>query len=252
MPDNAESFSALCSDWYINQRLSLKMDLPANRETVFGLFERVRREFPAMDRFRRFNSELALESDQRDGLQQWLAIRRTSVRSGAVNPSSPTVAYRYHRLLLDVVPYFLSISPLDIDYLEVLYGFDLLAAGNHDAIVFDALLAGSPLAQAVEMRGGTPVDCRPLVGLALDETCDLQAVFEIKTRTPARAVRTGEYTPEPLSIYLIVRKYGAIADVRELGSVFQLLTEQAEQLLHSRVIPNVLLPIREAIGSSNL
>jgi hypothetical protein len=249
-------YSAFASDFYINQRLNLKMDLAMRRDTVLSLFDRVRREIPAMDRFKRYSDELALESrtDPEGGssAQQWLAIRKTSVRSGAVNPDSVERGYDLHRLVLESAPYFLDISPLDIDHVEILYGFDLPAAGNHDGIVFNALYAGSPLAALVDGPDeGRPanypvVDCQPLVGVALSEDTDLQAHFEIKTRVSARQIRQGDFREEPISIYLIVRRYGPFNDVKDLAGVQAELSRKGEELLDSVVLPKLVVPIRDA------
>lgn len=247
----SDSYGALCSDFYINQRLNLKLDLPSNRETILAMFDRVRREFPSMDRFRRYSNELALESDSAaEGMHQWVAMRRNNVRCGAVNPENPKDAYRLHKLVLEIAPYFLSISPLDVDYLELLFGFDLMASGNHDAIVFDALVSGSAIASLADPKLGVPIDCQPLLGLSLSESCDLQAHFEVKTRTPTRAIKTGEFEPQPISIYLTLRQYGAVKDVRDLQDAFRVLSSRGEDLLQSRVVPNLLMPIREAIAAS--
>ena len=56
------SLGALCTDFYVNQKLALKLDLPSARETVLDMFDRIRKELPNMDRFRRYDGELALES----------------------------------------------------------------------------------------------------------------------------------------------------------------------------------------------
>ena len=37
------TFVALCSDFYVNQKLALKMDLPSERETILHFFDRVRK-----------------------------------------------------------------------------------------------------------------------------------------------------------------------------------------------------------------
>jgi hypothetical protein len=37
------SYRALCSDFYINSKLNVRMELPTNREPVLELFERTRR-----------------------------------------------------------------------------------------------------------------------------------------------------------------------------------------------------------------
>ena len=53
----------LVTDFYVNQKLALKLDLPGSRETVLDLFGRLKKEFPQLSNFRRFEDELALESD---------------------------------------------------------------------------------------------------------------------------------------------------------------------------------------------
>ena len=241
------SYRALCTDFYINQRLNLKMDLPMRRDTVLSMFDRVRREHPHMDKFRRYQNELALESASRDQAQQWLGLRKTSIRSGSVNPATAGDAYRLHRLVLETAPYYLDISPLDLDYLELLYGFDLMAAGNHDAIVYEALVAGSPLASLIDLDGAVPIDCQPIMGMALTEACDVQANFEVKTRTSPQQVRSGDFREEPISIYLTIRKYGPIQDVKDLPNVLSTLLKYGEDLLESRLVPNLLVPIRNVI-----
>lgn len=246
------SYRALCSDFYVNQRLNLKMDLPMRRDTVLSMFDRIRRDLPFMDRFRRYQQELALESSHARGCgcsQAWLAIRQTSIRSGVVNPEDFNMGYRLHRLILETAPYFLDISPIDLDYIELLYGFDLLATGNHDAIVFDALIAGTPLAALASTDADAPINCQPIFGFALNRDCDIQAHFEIKTRTPARSVRTNDYAEQPISVYLTIRKYGPVVDIKELPALFDLLARHGEHLAEHRIVPHLLIPIREAIAS---
>ena len=46
-------FETFCSDFYINQKLALTMDLPEGRESVLDLFGRIRRELPFLDRLGR-------------------------------------------------------------------------------------------------------------------------------------------------------------------------------------------------------
>ena len=57
-------FSAFCDDFYVNVRLVSQLPLPAERETVLHLFERVQKSFPDLTRFRRADSgEFNLESE---------------------------------------------------------------------------------------------------------------------------------------------------------------------------------------------
>lgn len=244
------SYRALCSDFYINQRLSLKMDLPMRRDTVLALFDRVRREQPWMDRFRRYKNELSLESNTRGGAQHWVALRKSSVRSGSVNPETEEEAFSLHKLVLELAPYFLDISALDIDFIELLYGFDLSAGGNHDAAVYTALMGTSPLGKLADFHGATVIDCAPIVGLILDEPTGFQAHFEVKTRSPSRSgVVDG---PEaPISIYLTVRRHGPIADLKDIPSFTRSLMEKGEELISTRLVPHLLVPIRESIEMGN-
>ena len=244
------SYRALCSDFYINQRLNLKMDLPMRRDTVLAMFDRVRREQPWMDRFRRYKNELALESNQRSGSQHWIALRKASVRSGSVNPDTEEEAYGLHKLVLELAPYFLDISPLDIDFIELLYGFDLSAPGNHDAAIYAALMGSSPLAKLADIPGATVIDCAPIVGMILDEPAGFQAHFEVKTRAPSRSGAV-EGTEAPISVYLTVRRHGPIADLKDIPAFTQSLTEKGEELITTRLIPHLLVPIRESIAMGN-
>ena len=54
------SFGALCTDFYVNQKIDVTMDLPTTRETILDLFDRVKKVVPVMDRLRRFDGEIAL------------------------------------------------------------------------------------------------------------------------------------------------------------------------------------------------
>jgi hypothetical protein len=243
-----ESYRALCSDMYVNQKLGLKLELPRDRQTVLELFDRVRRFCPAMNQFRRYRDELALETPASDPRQQWVAIRASSVRSGCVNADSLDDAYSIHRIILELCPYFLGIPPLDMDYLEILFGFDIAAPGNHNEVVYNALIAGSPLAHLMDIPGTTPIDCQPVFGIALNDPQQIEAHFEVKTRSSPRAPRSPDAPSEPISVYLTLRKYGPVGDIKDLANVLDSLTDRGEELVESRVVPNIIQPIRDAIG----
>ena len=65
------SFGALCTDFYVNQKIDVAMDLPTTQETILDLFDRVKKVVPVMDRLRRFDGEIAL--GPRSGRQLQLA-----------------------------------------------------------------------------------------------------------------------------------------------------------------------------------
>lgn len=247
----SESYKALCNDFYVNMKLALKLDLPKSRETVLDLYERVRKQYPAMGNFRRYRDEFALESPQTDMPHRWAAMRGNYIRCGTVNPPSMREAYALHRTLLDVAPSYLTISPLDVDYIELLYGFDLVAGGNHDSIVLDALLQGSPLSALIDVPGATPIDFQPMVGVTLTRRGDTEVFFEVKTRPSATHIVRDSEAGDPISVYLTLRKFGPVLELEELPRLFSMLCEKGEELVQQRVIPGLLVPIREAIASGN-
>ncbi|MBI1373829.1 MAG: hypothetical protein GC159_13985 [Phycisphaera sp.] len=246
----ATSYGALCTDFYINQKIAVKMDLPSDRETLLHLFDRVRADQPGMKRFRRFPGELSLESGRNEGAYQWLALDASSIRTGQVNPESMDQAYELHRLLLRLSPYHLSLSPLDIDFQELTFGFDLEARANQNEIVYDALIANTPMAALVDYPGARPLDVQPFLGISLNDTCDLQAFFEVKTSTSRSQIRRGRYRTEPLSIFLTVRQLGPIERPEDLLENLETIRRHGERLLNERVVPDLLMPISRALAGS--
>ena len=247
----ATSFGALCNDFYVNQKLALKMDLPAERETVLHFFDRVRKSMPSMSRFRRYEGEFALESARKDAEYKWLALRRTSIRTGHVNPQTMDEVARFHRLILELAPYHLTISPLDVDYLELIFGFDLECADNHDQVIHNALIEGTPMANVLNIPGARVLDVQPMFGCTLNETGDLQAYFEVRSRPKSRRGSSKPYRHDPISLFVTLRKYGPVESVDDLQQVFDLLANHCETLAPEKLVPDMLTPIARHITSSS-
>ncbi|MAJ47801.1 MAG: hypothetical protein CBC35_11130 [Planctomycetes bacterium TMED75] len=240
------ALDTLVTDFYVNQKLALKLDLPESRETLLDLFSRLKKEFPGLANFRRFEDEFALESDELQKAYSWFSLKGTTLRSGAVNPDDLGEAYRLHRTVLDIAPWFLSISPIDIEHLELVFGFDLEAQGDRDSIVFNALLSDGPLGDMVAEEEQV-IECQPVIGIALDPSSQMQAFVEVKTRTSLRERNSGIFGREPISVFLTVRNTGGIEDLKDLGTRFAALAGCAERLAEERVVPNILTPIRHTI-----
>ena len=246
----ATSFGALCTDFYVNHKLAVKMDLPKDRETVLHLFDRVRAEIPEMSRFKRYSDELALESLRREGAYQWLALRKQSIRSGSVNPDTMDEGYRLHRLVMEMSPYFLTISPLDIEYVELMYGFDLECKTNQHEAVAEALYGGTPMAKLLDTPGAAPLEIQPTFGVTLLEESDLHVYYEVKARTTPSQVRNDRYRTEPLSIFLTLRRAAGIEKIDQLPDLLGVMRKRGEQLVNDQLIPHLLQPIsRVIIGS---
>ena len=168
-------------------------------------------------------------------------------RSGHVNPATLADAYNFHKSLLEVAPYFLSISPLDVDMLEVVFGFDFETEHDKDAIVFDALLANSPLGGLVDAGFESVLEAQPALAISLGDRGNMQAVFEVRTRP--RMPVAGDRGGDPISVFLTVRRHGPLASLDELKSAFGTIVGHAELLAEQRVIPNLVAPIHEVLQS---
>lgn len=250
----ATSFGALCTDFYINQKLTLKMDLPTERDTLLHFFDQIRKTHPGMTRFRRYDGELSLESSKREAEYTWLTLRQSSIRTGHVNPQSMEDAYRFHKQILEVTPYYLTISPLDIDYLELMFGFDIECKGNHDEVVHEALFADSPLGELLKPADAPDakiIDAQPVFGMSISDDGQLQAYFEVKTRRRSRRGSGRRYSSEPISIFVTLRRYGPIDKLDDLKDISTLLAQHCEALVTDRLIPNLLNPILQHITPSS-
>src|SRR2546430_15975157 len=173
-------FSAFSEDFYITMRLGPQMTLPHSREPLLHFFDGVQKQFPSMTRFRKLdNGELNLEEDRGQESYRWMSVEQKRLSSGHVNPESIEEALELQKLLLQQAPYQLGISPVEIDYLDVLFGFDLEFNGNHDEIIAETLFAESPLSCLSEETGARPVDFQPTITVALSDDCRLQARIDV-------------------------------------------------------------------------
>jgi hypothetical protein len=166
-----------------------------------------------------------------------------------VNPPSYEDACGLHTLLLEQTPYQLGISPLEIDYLDILLGFDLAFTGNHDEVIAESLFGDSPLTCIAEEPGARPVDVQPTVTIALSDDCRLQARIDVVTRTNSYQVRTGDYSDDAISVYLIVRRYWGDRPKETLETLFEQMAKRAESLANKYVLPRIVRPISAAIAS---
>lgn len=243
------SYELLCRDFCVNQKLALKMDLPGAREPVLDLFGRLRKEFPRLKNLERYaDGEVALETDEEERDFAWVAMRQTSLKSGFVNPSSLDQAYRLHRTVLEVAPFFLSISPLDVDHLELVWVFDFECEGNRDEVVLDALLGGSQLAEFVDTSNDVALDCQPFVALVLSDSPDMHVYLEIKTRLGRQEPSVLRDGQEPLSVLLTVRRTGTVGNLADLPAHFAALAGHGERLVEQRLVPRVLVPLRDRLA----
>lgn len=243
-------YSSFCEDFYVNVRLGSQLNLPHQRETLLHFFERVQKDFPTMTRFRKAdNGEFNLEEDRSSHCYRWVGMESKRLSGGFVNPPTLDDALKLHCLLLELAPYHLGVSPVEIDYLDLLFGFDLCFSGNHDEIIAESLLADSPLNCLAEGNEVKPVDCQPSITVALSEDCRLQARIDIVTRTNSYQVRTGDYSDDVISVYLILRRYWGDRPRDPMEVLLRSMAGRAEQLCNRHILPKVVRPISAAIAS---
>lgn len=243
-------YSSFCEDFYVNMRLGSQLALPHTRETALHLFERVQKGFPTMTRFRRQdNGEMNLEEDRASNTYRWMSLEQKRLSSGHVNPTSVEEALKLHKFLLEQAPFALGISPVEVVYLDLMFCFDLEFNGNHDDIIAESILGESPLACLTEETGAKAIDFQPTVTVSLSEDCRLQARIDVVTRTNSYQVRTGDYSDDVISVYLIVRRYWGDRPKVEMESLIDDLADRAAQLCESYLLPRVLRPISSAIAS---
>jgi hypothetical protein len=226
------------------------LNLPHQRETLLHFFERIQKEFPSMTRFRKSdNGEFNLEEDRSGQNYRWVCLESRRLSAGHVNPARVEDALALHRLLLQLAPFHLGVSPVEIDYLDLMFGFDLSFSGNHDEVIAESLLADSPLICLTEESGAKPVDFQPSVTVALTEDCRLQARIDIVTRTNSYQVRTGDYSDDVISVCLILRRYWGDRPRLAMDQLLGELAARAEHLCDRYVLPRIVRPISSAIAS---
>jgi hypothetical protein len=243
-------YSSFCEDFYINARLGSQLNLPHQRETLLHFFERIQKEFPSMARFRKTeNGEFNLEEDRSSQNYRWVSLESKRLSAGHVNPPDVEEALRLHKLLLQLAPFHLGVSPVEIDYLDLLFGFDLTFSGNHDEIIAESLLSDSPLNCLTEESGSKAVDFQPSVTVALSDDCRLQARIDIVTRTSSYQIRTGDYSDDVISVCLILRRYWGDRPRIPMEDLLAEMATRAEQLCDRHILPKIVRPISTAIAS---
>lgn len=245
-----DAYSNLADDFFINMNLNTEMPLPTSRETVLNFFERVQKTYPTMRNFyTRENGDYVLEEDKDQSHYRWLTLEPRRICSGYVNPPDPDLAFDQHKLVLDLVPFMLSVSPLDCEALDFFIGFDFVYRGNHDELVAEALGTGPVVESMLDIPNARTLNYEPSITISLEEGCRKQARLLVETRTNAYQVRRGEFPDDPLSVYFTVRQYGSLpANVTYVETLLDLRFE-CERLLEEHIVNQVLKPVAHAIAA---
>ena len=242
-------YASLADDFYVNMNLATEMELPSQRETILQYFEQVQRRYPTMRKFYcRDKRDYVLEEDKDQGRYRWAAVEAKRLCSGQVNPPSIEAALEQHRLVLDLAPAYLSVSPLDCEAIDVLFGFDFAFRGNHNALLAEALGVGPAFDRVGELPGGRVINYEPSLTMSLDEDCRVQVRVSTETRTNAFQVRTGEFAEEQLSVYVTARQYGSLDASSTYVDVVDRLAGIARDVVDSCVVEQILRPLARTIS----
>ncbi|MHC4294114.1 MAG: hypothetical protein ACYSTL_00845 [Planctomycetota bacterium] len=244
-------YNSIADDFFVNLDLQTTLELPDSRETILLFCEAVQKEFREMTSFyRREEGQFVLEGDRTSGSYPWMELQSNRLSAGYFNPPDIAAAYRLHGWLLDRCVYFLGIGGLDVEALDVMFGFNLDYCGNRDEIVSETLLGGSPLAAFVEEHPRRAIEFEPSLVLTLSEDCYTQGRLAMETRCDSYQVRTGNYEREPISAYFTVRRYPSPEAVVNLQESFAQQCEIGEEIVSRIVIPNVVQPLAAAIAAA--
>lgn len=243
-------YASLSDDFYLYCYLNTELDLPNARDTVLHFFEQFAKAFPSMTNFyARENHEFMLEEDKEPGAYRWLTLEPRRLSSGYLNPPDLDDCHPQHQLMLDLAPHLLSVSPLDCEALDVMFGFDFNYKGNHDEVVGEAFGMDGRFSSLIRMGNARLVNFEPNLTLALDEQCRLQARLSIVTRTNSYQVRTSQYNEDAISVYLTIRQYWNMSLETSLLKSYSRQVEIGQDLVDNHIIPNIVVPLSEVIST---
>jgi hypothetical protein len=242
-------YAALADDFYINMNLSTEMELPQGRDTVLHYFERIQKKYPSMRKFYcRDKRDFVLEEDKDRSQYRWATVENRRLCSGQVNPATIEEALDQHRLVLELAPFMLSVSPLDCEALDLLFGFDFTYRGNHNQLVAEALGVNPAMERLLEMPGSGVINYEPSVTLSLDEGCRRQVRVSVENRTNAFQIRTGEYPEEQISVYVTARQYGSLSPDETFVQAVDELAQVCQDVVDNYVVDSVLRPLQRTIA----
>jgi len=242
-------YGAFSDDFYLNMNLSTEMELPQQRESVLHYFEQIRRRYPGLQNFyARDRGEYVLEEEKEAGAYRWVSMEGKRVNSGAVNPDSFESAVEQHASVLELVPYELSVSPLDCESLSVMLGCDFAYRGNHNEIIAEAVGIAPGLEKVLGLADHKLLSHEPALQFALDDDCRTQCRISFESRTSAYEVRTGKYNEDQISVYLTIRRYDSLSPDETYIVEFRRLAGLLRDLADGYLVTDILRPLQQAIS----
>lgn len=250
----SNSYSSLCDDFYLDMYINTKLDMPRQRDTILAFFERIQKQFPSMGCFsRRDNDEYYLEEDRSTGHYRWITLKIDHIGSGVVNPSNLEDVYSQDKLVIELAPYMLSVSHLDIDSLDVTFAMDFDYSGSHDEVIAEALFGSTAFSCLLDLPAAKPIAFSPNMVVALSDDCNTQGRISVESKTSIYepgVKRQG--TDEAISLSFTIRQYPSGADKFDAMKSFEDQCRLAEELMAEKIIPNFVQPLTNVIAQKRL
>jgi len=250
----SNSYSSLCDEFYLDMSVNTRLELPRSRDTILTFFERIQKQYPTMCGFqRRKQGEYLLEENRSQGQYRWVSLEKKTIASGIVNPLSFEVAYSQDRFILDLIPYMLSVSHLDIDSLDITFAMDFDFYGNQDEVIAEALMGNSAFSSLVEGPENQTVSFSPdmIVGISSDYRTQARVTVESKA-SYLEPEKTRSDSDQVITLAFTVRQYSS---GNERFDALESLSYQcglAEQWMSEKIIPNFVQPINNVISQKRI
>ena len=244
------SFGSFCDDLFIDMSINTQLELPSGRDTILTFFERLQKQFPKMNDFTRRDTGEYVLQQQNDGQRvRWVGLEVDRITAGCADPEELGQAYELHQQVLELVPYMLGVSPLDIDSIDVTFAMDFDYQGNHDEVIAEALLSQSSFGCLLDMPQTKSVNCCPSVIVALSQDRRLQARIAVESRSTDFDVRSDKYkTDDPISLYFTVRRYPQPGPDFDTRAAYEEQCRIAEDMMFDKILPHFVTPLNSAIA----
>jgi hypothetical protein len=253
------SYRSLCDDFYLDMYINTKLDLPTSRDTILTFFERIQKQYPFMNHFYRCeNDTYCLEENHNIGQERWITLETNRIGSGIVNPANFDDVFCQDRLVLELVPYMLGISHLDVASLDITFAMDFDYTGSHDEVIAEALFSSSAFSCFSDLPFAKPVAFAPsmIVALSEDECTQVRISIESKATSDfinGREPRDKKQSPDDaISLCFTVRQYPQPGTRFDMLKSFECQCRLAEKLMAEKIGPNFVLPLTETIAQKRL
>ena len=203
--------------------------------------------------YRRGDNEYCLEEDRNLGQYRWISLESDRIASGVANPSEFETAYSQDKLVLELMPYMLSVNHLDIDSLDVTFAMDFDFAGSHDEVIAEALLGQSAFNSLLDLPDVRPVGFSPAIVLAMSDDDYTQARISIESRTSIFEPEKKEQNEsDAICLSLTIRQYPPAAGIFNPLESFENQCRLAREFMDEKIVPNFVQPLTETIAQKRL